>query len=398
MNLQSYLHYTESSASPESYHIWVYLSMISSILGKKAWIRCNYFTVYPNMYVILVSQPGVGKKSTAMRIGRNAVRQAELANPPYTSNDSQTAQALMLEMESAFDTIQTPTGKLYGSSPLTVIASELVSLLMSGQDMVDFLTDIYDADTKFEYKTKGAGKCIINNPCLTILSGVTTENLNSRIIKDAASGGLMSRSVIVYDNNIRPSSAFDLPSEAQLDSLQQVIHRFEQVGNVFGEFTFSPEAKKLYQQFELVEDEAMRTLTTNAEFRSRKPIHVLKCALLIAASELTTKIEEMHMAAAIQFLDQIEHNMKFIHMSSGGHKNAEIHSKVILALGSVEKLPVTTLVETFMGSTDSETIEKAVAMLVQVGWIKMITDASSKPPVQYLQLTDKGKQMFERYK
>ena len=398
MNLQSYLHYTESSASPESYHIWVYLSMISSILGKKAWIRCNYFTVYPNMYVILVSQPGVGKKSTAMRIGRNTVRQAELANPPRTSNDSQTPQALMLEMESAFDTIQTPTGKLYGSSPLTIVASELVSLLISGPVMVDFLTDIYDSDSKFEYKTKNVGKCTINNPCLTILSGVTTENLNGRVIKDAAAGGFMSRSVIVYDNNTRPSSAFDLPSEAQLDSLQQVIHRFAQVGDVFGEFTFSSDAKKLYQQFELAEDAAMKSTTTNAEFRSRKPIHVLKCALLIAASELTTKIEEVHMAAAIKLLDQVEHNMKFIHMSSGGHKNAEIHSKVILTLGQADRLPMTTLIETFMGSTDSETIEKALAMLMQVGWVKLITDASSKPPAQYLTLTDKGKQMFERYK
>lgn len=398
MNIQDYLHYTESSASPESYHIWVYLSMVAGILGKKAWIRCNYFNVYPNMYIILTSLPGVGKKSTAMRIGRNAIKAADLAKPPKYSNDSQTPQALMQEMQAAFDVIQTPNGKMYGSSALNIIASELVSLLFSGPAMVDFLTDIYDADTKFEYKTKNMGKVTINNPCLNIISGITTETLNGRIIRDATAGGFMSRSIIVYDNNIRPSSAFDHPSEEQLASLDKVISRFGQIENIYGEFTFTNAAKKLYQEFERKEDHAMKTQSAFAEFRSRKPIHVLKAAMLLAASELVMKIDEIHVAAAIRFLDQVQHNMNFIHMASGQHKNAEIHSRVILTLGKTERLAMTDLIEGLMGSCSAEDIEKAVSMLIQVKWIKLSTDANQKPPVDYLVLTDKGKQMFERYK
>ena len=62
MILKEYLNYTSQSESPESYHIWVFLSMVAAIIGKKTWIKFNYFNTYPNMYVILVSLPGVGKK------------------------------------------------------------------------------------------------------------------------------------------------------------------------------------------------------------------------------------------------------------------------------------------------------------------------------------------------
>jgi len=393
--INNYLDYTSNSASPESYNSWVFLSMVSSIIGKKSFIRCNYFNVYPNLYVILASQPGVGKKSTAMRVGRNIVNDAKL-EVKY-SNDSQTPQALMLEMEKAFKVIQTPTGAMYGSSPLTVLASELVSLLFSGPVMVDFLTDIYDSDRKFEYKTKNMGTVTIKNPCLNILAGVTTDSLNARVIRDATAGGFMSRSIVIYDNNTRPSSAFDMPSAAQLTARQKVVDRFAQIGDVYGEMAFTKDAIKLYQLYEQREDLALQSNQMNIEFRSRKPIHVLKVAMLLAASNLTTQINEEHLTHAMTMLERVEDNMKFIHMSSGSHKNAEIHSRIILALGKVTSIDYADILSHFMSSTDEETFEKSVSTLVNVGWIKLNINTSTNPAKQTMVLTSKGKEMFHKY-
>jgi len=393
--INDYLEYTANSASPESYNAWVFLSMVSSVVGKKSFIRCNYFNVYPNLYLILASQPGVGKKSTAMRVGRNIVSDAEL-DVKY-SNDSQTPQALMLEMEKSFNVIQTPSGSMYGSSALTVLASELVSLLFSGPVMVDFLTDIYDSDRKFEYKTKNMGTVTIKNPCLNILAGVTTDSLNARVIRDATAGGFMSRSIVIYDNNVRPSSAFDMPSQSQLAARQRVVDRFTQIADVYGEMSFTSTAIKLYQAYEKREDLALQQNQMNVEFRSRKPIHVLKVAMLLAASNLTTKITEECLTHAMTLLERVEENMKFIHMSSGSHKNAEIHSRIILALGKVTSIDYADILSHFMSNTDEETFEKSVATLVNVGWIKINIDTSCKPAKQTLVLTSKGKEMFHKY-
>jgi hypothetical protein len=396
MILAEYLKYTGNSASPESYNAWVFLSMISSILGKKSFIRCNYFNVYPNLYIILASQPGIGKKSTAMRVGRSVVQDAD-TRVKY-SNDSQTPQALMIEMESAYTAIEVgKKGTLFGSSALTVIASELVSLLFSGPVMVDFLTDIYDSDRSFDYKTKNAGILTIRNPCLNILAGVTTDSLNARVIRDATAGGFMSRSIVIYDNNTRPSSAFDMPSPEQLASRQRVVDRFRQVDEVFGEMSFSKEAIKIYKAYEVVEDKKLLANQLNVEFRSRKPIHVLKVAMLLAVSELKLVIDEEHLTIAMQLLEYVEENMKFIHMSSGGHKNAEIHSRIILALGKVTSIDYHDILAHFMGSTDEETFQKSIDTLVNVGWIQLNIDTSQKPTKHTLVLTSKGKEMFHKY-
>ena len=148
MILQEYLNYTRESESPESYHIWVFLSMVAAIIGKRAWIRFNYFNTYPNMYVILVSLPG-RKKSTAMRIGRQLVEEAE--TPARITYDAITREALIGELENCFTIYEIDEKRKYGSSPLTAIASELVILLSGGGPMVEFLTDIYDSDKQWKY-------------------------------------------------------------------------------------------------------------------------------------------------------------------------------------------------------------------------------------------------------
>jgi hypothetical protein len=348
------------------------------------------------MYIILASMPGVGKKSTAMRIGRGLVYNADKEMVKY-SNDSQTPQALMMEMQKAYNIVEVPGGKLFGSSALTVLASELVSLLFSGPAMVDFLTDIYDSDHKFEYKTKNMGKTIIKNPCLNIMAGVTTDSLNARVIRDATAGGFMSRSIVIYDNETRSSSAFDMPDGTHEDAKERVIERFRQINQIYGEFSFSKDAILFYREYELVEEAALKMQPTNVEFRSRKPIHVLKVAMLIAASDLRLVITELDVKIAIGLLEKVEHNMKFIHMSSGGHKNAEIHSRIILALGKVQSVDYHDMLTHFMGSTDEETFTRSVDTLVNVKWVKKTRDKTVTPHRTILELTDKGREKFHKY-
>jgi hypothetical protein len=371
--------------------------MVSAVLGKKGFIKCNYFNVYPNLYIVLASMPGVGKKSTAIRTGRECLYDAE-AEVRY-SNDSQTPQALMIELDKAFNIATLPSGKFFGSAPLTVIASELVSLLSAGQAMVEFLTDIYDSDKKFEYKTKNMGCLTVKNPCLNLIAGVTTDSLNTRIIRDASAGGLMSRIVTVYDNEVRAASAFDLPSPQQLHSRQKVVDRLKLVENVYGEFSFTKSAIQLYQELEIKEHTAMSKITSNAEFRSRKPIHILKAAMLLAASELRTKIEDLDVSIAIELLERVEHNMKFIHMSAGTHKNAEIHSRIILALGKVGSVDYADMLTHFMTSTDEDTFRKSVETLINVQWVKIekTKDENGKATRATLFLTDKGKEKFMKF-
>src|SRR5687767_15141767 len=71
--IHGYLVYTYNQESPESFHIWVALSNIAGALGRKVWFDMGYFNVYPNLYAVLVAPPGMCKKSTSMRLGRDII-------------------------------------------------------------------------------------------------------------------------------------------------------------------------------------------------------------------------------------------------------------------------------------------------------------------------------------
>jgi len=395
MILQEYLHYTQNSESPESYHIWVFLSMIAAIVGKKTWLRCNYFTVYPNMYIILVSLPGVGKKSTAMRIGREVVMESD-AKVQITF-DAITREALIGEMEASFYIFETPNGKRYGSSPVTAIASELITLLSSGPTMVEFLTDIYDSDKLWRYKTKNKGENAIMNPCLNVISGVTTATFCSRIIKDAVAGGFISRSVIIYDNETRIESPFSLPNEAQLKSRQKVVDRFVEVSQMYGEVIFSKEAKEYFEKWYIEEMQSARHKTAFTEFHSRKHTHVLKTAMLLSLSELTLEISVLCLKAAIELVNRVEHNMKFIYMSAGANRHGDIYIKILSALYIGDTVEYSELLNIFLRDIDEEEFLKQLNTLQSAKYIQIVTDMTAKPVKRVVKITQKGKEMFKAY-
>jgi hypothetical protein len=395
MILQEYLNYTKESESPESYHIWVFLSMVSAIVGKKAWIRFNYFNTYPNMYVILVSLPGVGKKSTAMRIGRQLVEEAE--TPTKITYDAITREALIGELENSFNLYEISESKKYGSSPLTAIASELVILLSGGGPMVEFLTDIYDSDKQWKYKTKNMGENIIHNPCLNIISGVTTDNFCNRIIKDAVASGFISRSIIVYDNDVKVASPFNLPNGDQLDSREKVIERFREISNLFGEVTFTKEAKERFESWYEAEFNELHRRATNMEFQSRKHIHVVKCAMLLALSELKLVIGIEELNAAIELLRRIESNMRFVYMSAGSNKYSELYLRILSAIKSVGQVDYPSLLQFFMRDVGEEDFLKILGTMQSAKYVEIVTHVKDSKAHRVVKITATGSKIFDRF-
>ncbi len=391
MILEDYLTYTKHSESPESYHIWTYLSMVAGIVGKRCWLEFNYFNVFPNMYIVLVSLPGVGKKSTAIRIGEKCVLDSEA--PVAITRDAITPQALIMELEAAFTIFDTPAGKKYGSSSLTVFSSELVTLIGGNVAMIEFLTDIYDSGKKWEYKTKGSGKFTINNPCLNVISCVTTDIFCNRIVKDAVSGGFISRSLMIYDPHIKVISPFAMPTAEELEARERVVNRFTELKNIYGQVHFTPEAKDYYEQWYHEEFSKLKKATQHIEFNSRKHIHVAKAAMLMAISELQLEIDVYTLKAAIELLRRVEHNMKFIYLSAGASKFSEVYLKILSALNTMDSITESEILAVFMKDLTLEEFTDQIEMLVRVGFITVGINGNDK----VLRITNKGREIFADY-
>jgi hypothetical protein len=283
-----------------------------------------YFNVYPNMYIVLVSPPGVCKKSTAMRVGRRL-----LATVPGMkfSVDSTSRERLILDLSQTL---------VDGHSSMTANSSEFGSLFStSGMEMVIFLTDVYDSPDKWEHRSKGGGIQEITAPCLNLVGCTTPEGIIKSVPIDSTGIGLSSRVLFVFSTTPRAKPWRPKLSDAQKEMHKLLSADLEKMSALAGEYVFDEHAD--YEFGNWYEHERLNESSGAdprlAGYFSRKPIHVIKVAMCLAASrrdELVITEKDYFLAQSL--LASIEADMPKVYASVGRNPLAYEYVEVLGAL------------------------------------------------------------------
>ena len=77
-----YMEYVEDTEPPLSYHQWTAVATSAACLQRRVWIWLVPQRIYANQYIILVGPPGISKKGTAMRIGKDLLNGIHLPLAP----------------------------------------------------------------------------------------------------------------------------------------------------------------------------------------------------------------------------------------------------------------------------------------------------------------------------
>src|SRR5438067_5724999 len=59
--IESFLKLTEGTRTPELFRLWSAIALVGGALERRVWINNGDGTVFPNMFILLVAPPGVGK-------------------------------------------------------------------------------------------------------------------------------------------------------------------------------------------------------------------------------------------------------------------------------------------------------------------------------------------------
>lgn len=306
--IRDYALYSSGVESPSHYHTWCALSVLGTWLSKKVWTDMGYFKVYPNMYILLVGDPGI-KKSTAMNIAKKLVLEV---GERQVSPASITKEALMQYLGAekspckfSFDIESNMIDPLTGQGTITtetrqiahisIFANELVNLLNAGGNpvgMIDLLTDIWDQDP-YVNVTKNKGSDLIKGPFVHLLGCLTPETMEALLFQKFISGGFSRRCIYTYaDQNERP---VPLPSITQEQG--EAWLRCKQRGKVLldwcGEYQWSPEFKNdlwvpwYRENFQRCQSEEKSFLK---RFLQSLPEYLLKVMMLVTASESDTRL------------------------------------------------------------------------------------------------------------
>lgn len=371
--LTAYLSYTNEQESPEAFHIWIALSAIGTVLRRRVFYDYRYFKIYPNTYILLTSPAGKCKKSTAMRMGRELF----LSIPGIeVTADSTSRERLIQDFSMSHKD---------GQSALTAHANEFGSFFStSGMEMVVFLTDIFDCPIEWSHKTKSGGTNTIKAPYLNVLAGTTPDWLAKAMPLDTIGIGLTSRIILVYHETPRVRDPFPELSENQIALYQLLREDLAYIAaNISGEYHFAGWQDKTDAYAAYTEWYKQRAYESAAYdprmsgYFERKPVHVVKVCMLLAASRRDDLIiTQQDFLDTLSLFKSIEEFMPKAFANVGRNPMASDYNDICIAIGvSPGGLSKGELLNRFKYNLRTADLEEILALLINTNAI-MLVDGS----------------------
>ena len=366
--VDSYLEYTDQQESPTAFHEWVSISLISSVLQRKVWIPRVKYTIYPNLYVILIAGSAKCRKSISIRIGMDLLK--SITTPPVIFAQKITTEALIQALN---ESKVKKSDVCYG----LIVASELSVFL--GADairsgIIPCLTDLYDSPAKWEYHTRSRGKEGLTNVTLSMLAASTKDWLRTSIPAAAIGGGFTSRIIFVVAD--APSKLILFPPE-HIDTTHLrtcLIDDLNQMADLSGAVQFTDEARELATDW--YEQEACNVHDEKVDgYFGRKHDSMFKLATVLSVSEGNDLlIEGRHIERALKMLDYNETHLNTIMESVTSSEQGGSTEKILTVIKKFKSVGHSDLLRKCWRFASAVELNDMIATLVESKEIEMFLD------------------------
>jgi len=315
--LDAFEEYTDVLSTPDIFRKWGGITMVAAALERRVWITTSVKVLYPNLYVIFVGPPGVGKGIMATVIGETMrqLKEHKLASSSIT-------RATVVEELNEAERFFQYEGVALQYNALYIVSHELGVLLPAyDMELLNKLTDIYDCGRYSERRRKKEHNVAIERPVVNIFGAVTPGYFGAMIPEVAWEQGFFSRTILIYSGQLKRKSLWDFQ---KLDTglWHKLVTDLRAIGRMKGEFRFTPEAAKLIDNFHM---EAFKTTELRhpkmQHYNTRRPAHLLKLMMVSSAmrhDDMVIDVEDFQ--TAFDWLVEAEDTMPeiFKAMSTGG--------------------------------------------------------------------------------
>lgn len=340
-----YFRYIKDTEPPYIYRRWSLLSGIATILGRQCWFQFGSARIFPNMYVMLVGNPGT-RKSTAIKGIKQVLSATGYQN---FSADKTNKEKFLMDLAGESD------GKTHGFSnesseavtnlfgggegnfgeprEMFIPADEFNEFAGSGNiEFLSMLGALWDWDEPnrcYSQRLKNAKGATIYQPTINILSGNTHAGFAEAFPVAVLGQGFMSRLVLVYSEpSGRKVTIPPLPDARILESLLQDLYAIK--SQCIGEIGITPHAYSaldtIYKSWPELEDPRFKHYST------RRFTHLLKLCMIWCCSNKRLAINTEDVLWANTILSYTELGMPKAMGELGRKKGSEAASKIMAKL------------------------------------------------------------------
>src|SRR6185312_6467643 len=195
--IESFIEATENEHTPKIYRKWAAISLLAAAMEQKVWVRTSS-NLYPNLYILIVGHPGVGKTRIIRVVRSLATDLTGLHVAPI----SLTFAALVDCLDGAKRNWIVPgAAEPYSFNSLYICAGEFGAFMHKyDNEMIDGLAAFYDPDPYQQVRRTMEHKPVIESPQINMLAGVTPQNLLHFMPERAWGQGFTSRVIMVFSD------------------------------------------------------------------------------------------------------------------------------------------------------------------------------------------------------
>ena len=369
----AYKEYTLDTESAPIFHKWVCFSAVASVLVRKVWLEIGRLKIYSNLYVVLTAEPGVARKTQAINYMTPLLH--EIAGVKMSA-DAITKEALTMDIAAAMDSFQCPNGDIVEHCSLSIISKEFESFLGQKKDntkMLVFLTDIFDAPDKWEYKTKGSGEDSAVAAYINLLAATTPGSIASSLPIQAIGGGLTSRIMFVWAKGRQKKITAPKKPSAKLKF--KIIQDLVAISKITGPYKLSVDCFKQWDKwYQNYDEENAGRLAQDKAFRgwySRKPLYVQKLALIHTAMESDSRIIEWSaFKKALSDIEEVEKNMGNTFNAVGRSEVSPDVDAIMMEIKSRKAVSEAVLLQIMWRDVDSKKFDNVITTAIRTGKVR----------------------------
>lgn len=369
--LRDFASLAKGTEVPDIFMLWCGVAGLSFSLGRSVWLDMGHYTIYPNLYIVLIASSGRHRKSTAIGIIERLLRRLE---PKINIIAQKISPEALIE---ALHVVHTENEKtlLRETCEGCVIADELSTFLDKRSYEIglgSLLITLFDCKEVFEYRTKARGQEILPNTCLGLLSASTLDWVRQAIPIAAVGEGLTSRICFVYSDTPPLPVARTQPSKENALLQDQLLVRLMEVSQLKGEFRLSDVSWKLYE-------DTYNTFFTKSRFyedplmsgyASRRHVHLLKLGMMFSVAETNEMVvEESHLRRALILLEQSELDMQHVVRLIASTDQGLITDIIIRTLRGKQALSRNALLKSIAHRISSRELTEIMETLIHSGQV-----------------------------
>jgi hypothetical protein len=322
-----YLEITGGTEVPTFFRRWSMIVAAGAWIGRSAYFKHGDFTIYPNIYAMLLGAPGT-RKSTAIKRAKKILK---AAGYEYFAAEKITKEKFLLDL-AGYDDEPDPDGfldmRLTNDCTECFIAADEFNDFFGNNilDFVSLLGVLWDYEGVYRSKIKNGVSVEIPEPTISILGGNTQTTFANTFPAEVMGQGFFSRMIAVYAEPTRKKIAF--PEATSDEDMQELVNHLHAMRSCcVGELEIGADAialiTKIYDTWKPIDDERF------AHYGNRRMGHLLKLIIIHTVARLSTTIETEDVRYANTILHHTEHFMPRAFGEYGRARNAGSTHKVL---------------------------------------------------------------------